>query len=48
MVMFYVFVGHSMTNHGSSGKESLDEEFGIPKVQGLRVHRSTCGKVKIC
>ena len=28
-------------DHDSSGKESLDEEFGIPKVQTLGVHRST-------
>ena len=30
-----------MTNHDSSGKERLNEEFGIPRVQTLGVYRST-------
>ena len=33
-----------MADHESSGKEILDEEFGIPKVQTPGVRRSTCVK----
>ena len=33
MAVFDVSAGHSMADHDSSGKESLYEEFGIPKVQ---------------
>ena len=41
MAIFDVSAGHSMADHDSSGEESLDEEFGIPKVQTPGVHRST-------
>ena len=41
MAVFDVSVGHSVVGHDLSGEESLDEEFGIPKVQTLRVRRST-------
>ena len=41
MAVFDVSTGHSMASHDSSGDESLDEEFGIPKVQTLGVRRST-------
>ena len=41
MAVFDVSAGHSMADHDSSGEESLDEEFGIPKVQTPRVCRST-------
>ena len=42
MAVFDVSAGHSMASHDSSGDESLDEEFGIPKVQTLGVRRSNC------
>ena len=32
MAVFDVSAGHSMADHDSSGEESLDEEFDIPKV----------------
>ena len=41
MAIFDVSTGHSMADQDSSGKESLDEEFGIPKVQTLGICRST-------
>ena len=41
MAILDVSVGHSMANHDSSGKQSLDEEFGIPKGQTPGVCRST-------
>ena len=41
MAVFDVSAGHSMVDHDSSGEESLDEEFGIPKVQTPGVRRST-------
>ena len=41
MAIFDVSAGHSMADHDSSGEESLDEEFGIPKVQTPGVCRST-------
>ena len=44
MVVFDVLARHSMVDHDSSGKESLDEDFGIPKVQNPEVRRSTCVK----
>ena len=47
MAVFDVSAGHSMANHDSSGKESLDEEFGIPKVQTLGVCRSTRAKYPV-
>ena len=40
MAVFDVSTGHSMASHDSSGDESLDEEFGIPKVQTLGVCKS--------
>ena len=33
MAVFDVFAGHSTVDYDSGGGESLDEEFGIPKVQ---------------
>ena len=33
MTVFDVSAGHSMADRDSSGEESLDEEFGIPRVQ---------------
>ena len=33
-----------MKNHDSSGKERLNEEFGIPRVQTLGVCKSICVK----
>ena len=42
MAVFDVSAGHSMASHDSSRDESLDEEFGIPKVQTLGVRRSNC------
>ena len=44
MVVFNVLAGHSMVDHDSNGEESLDEQFGIPRVQTPRVHRFTCAK----
>ena len=41
MAIFDVFAGHSMADYDSSGGESLDEEFGIPKLQTPGVRRST-------
>ena len=40
MAAFDVSTGHSMVGHDSNGEGSLDEEFGIPKVQTLGVRRS--------
>ena len=40
MAIFDVSAGHSMASHDSSEDESLDEEFGIPKVQTPGVRRS--------
>ena len=40
MAVLDVSARHSMADHDSSGKESLDEEFGIPKVQNLGVCKS--------
>ena len=39
MATFDVFAGHSMADYDSSDGESLDEEFGIPKLQTLGVRR---------
>ena len=47
MAIFDVFVGHSMADYDCSGGESLDEEFGIPKVQTSGVRRSTCVKYPV-
>ena len=47
MAIFYVSEGHSMADHDSSGEESVDEEFGIPKVQNPGVRRSTCVKYPV-
>ena len=41
MTVFDVSAGHSMADHDLSGDESLDDEFGIPKVQTPGVRRST-------
>ena len=41
MAIFGMSAGHSMADHDSSGKESLDKEFGILKVQALGARRST-------
>ena len=41
MVVFDVSARHFMVDHDSNGEKSLDEEFGIPKVQTSRVCRST-------
>ena len=41
MPIFDVSTRHSMAGHDSNGEESLDEEFGIPKVQTPGVRRST-------
>ena len=41
MAVFDVSIGHSMAGHDSSNEESLDEDFGIPKVQTLGLCRST-------
>ena len=47
MTIFDVFAGHSTANYDSSGGESLDEEFGIPKVQTPGERKSTRVKYKI-
>ena len=44
MPIFYVSIRHSMADHDLSGKESLDEGFGIRKVQTLGFYRSSCVK----
>ena len=41
MAVFDVSTGHSTADYDSSGGESLDEEFGIPKVQTPGVRKST-------
>ena len=41
MAVFDVFAGRSTAHYDSIGGESLDEEFGIPKVQTPGVHKST-------
>ena len=40
MAIFDVFAGHSMDDYDSSGGESVDEEFGIPKLQTSGVRKS--------
>ena len=47
LVVFDVFVGLSMTDHDFSDEESLDEDFGIPKVKNLEVCKSTCVKYPV-
>ena len=41
MAVFDVSAGHSMADRDLSGDESLDDEFGILKVQTPGVRRST-------
>ena len=41
LALFDVFAGHSMADHDASGDESLDDEFGIPKVQTSEVRKFT-------
>ena len=47
MTVFDVSAGHSMADRDSSSDESLDGEFGIPKVQTPRVRRSTHAKYPV-
>ena len=47
MDIFDVFAGHSMANRDLSDDESLDDEFGIPKVQTFGVRRSTWAKYPV-